>query len=188
MSASEFIASIAWPLTVLVIALLFRAPLTHALSSSSGAVSAGPLRLEWKRQAAAIEADLGLPVSISEGKIGGAAGRLDQVANTDPLGAIVEAFRRVELSLRALLEEQGIEGLDESLGAELGENALTEGLISSETKDAIDGLSAMRNLAIHAGGGEVSPRHAHEFIALTQGVLYAISLNARSSSRQRSSS
>lgn len=189
MSAAEFIAAIAWPLTVLVIALLFRAPLTEALRSANGALSAGPFRLEWKQRAAEIEADLGLPPSISKGKIGGAAGRLDEIAEVSPTGAVVEALGQVELALRSLLEQHEVKDLDRPWGVRrLAEIALEHKLITSETKDAIEGLSVMRNLAVHGGQEDISPQRAHEFVALTQGVLYAINMNEKSADRRTSTS
>lgn len=180
MSPAEFISSIAWPLTILIIALLFRKPLTEALRSATGKLSAGPFSLEWRRQAEAIEADLGRPPSISKGEIGGAASRLDEIAEVSPTGAIVEAFGQIETALRDPLEEHGVKSRDRpwSVGR-LAELAREKQLITSQTKDAIDGLSVMRNLAAHGGQEDLSPQRAHEFVALSQGVLYAISMNAK---------
>lgn len=179
-SLAEFISSIAWPLVILVIALMFRVPLTEALRSASGALSAGPFRLEWKRQAEAVEADLGRPPSISKGQIGGAAGRLDEIAAVSPTGAVVEAFGQIENALRTLLAENGVEKLDRPWSVRrLAEIAAENGLITPETKDAIDGLSVMRNLAAHGNQDDITPQRAHEFVALAQGVLYAIQMNSK---------
>ncbi|HTT95477.1 MAG TPA: hypothetical protein VMF55_12445 [Solirubrobacterales bacterium] len=186
MSPAEFISAIAWPLTVLVIALVFRRPLSDALRSASGALSAGPFRLEWEKRAEAVEADLGRAPSISKGEIGGASGRLDEIADTSPTGAIVEAFGQIELSLRSVLEADGADGLDRPWSVQrLGTVANQRGLITPETLDAIEGLSVMRNLAAHGGQKDLSPQRAREFVALSQGVLYAISMNAKSSKRSK---
>jgi hypothetical protein len=181
-SPAEFISSIAWPLVVLAIALIFRVPLTEALRSASGALSAGPFRLEWKRQAEAVEADLGRPPSVSKGQIGGSAGRLDEIAEVSPTGAVVEAFGQIEQSLYSLLAKNGVENLDRPWSVRrLAEVAAEKGLITTETKDAIEGLSVMRNLAAHGGQEDISPQRAHEFVALAQAVLYAITINSQSS-------
>lgn len=185
MSPAEFISSIAWPLTILVIALIFRKPLTDALRSATGRLSAGPFSLEWQRQAEAIEADLARPPSISKGEIGGAAGRLDEIAEVSPTGAIIEAFGQIEMALHGVLEEHGLADLDRRWSVRrLAEVARERQLITRETKDAIDGLSVMRNLAAHGGQEDLSPQRAHEFVALSQGVLYAISMNAKSGGRE----
>jgi len=179
-SPAEFIAAIAWPVVVLIIALLFRRPLTGAFASATGKLAAGPFSLEWKRRITDVEDDLGLPPSISKGEIGGAAGKLDEIAQRSPTAAIVEAFAQVEAALRGVLEEKGVEGLDTPWSVRrLAEVAREEGLITAETHDAIEGLSVLRNLAAHGGEKDISSQRAHEFVALAQGVIYAITSNAR---------
>lgn len=154
------------------------------MRNSSGALTAGPFRIEWKRRAEAVEADLGRSPSISRGEIDGAAGRLDEIAEVSPTGAIVETFGQIESSLRSVLGEQGIEALDRPWSVRrLAEVAREHGLITAETQDAIEGLSVMRNLAAHGGQEDISPQRAHEFIALAQGVLYAIHANVKSAGR-----
>lgn len=181
---AEFISSIAWPLAVLAIALLFRRPLSDALRSASGALSAGPFRLEWKRRAEAVEADLGRAPSASKGEIDGAAGRFDEIAEVSPTGAIVEAFGQIEASLRSLLEQEGVANFDRPWNVrKLAEMAREKDLITAETEDAVEGLSVMRNLAAHGGQEDLSPQRAREFVALSQGVLYAISANSKSTRR-----
>jgi hypothetical protein len=185
MSAAEFISSIAWPLTALVIALLFRRPLSEALKSASGALSAGPFRLEWKRRAAEIEADLGSVPSITQGDGEGMGGRLNHVAEVSPTGAIVEAFGQIEATLRSALEADGAEELDRPWSVRrLSDIASERGLITAETHDAIEGLSVLRNLAAHGGQADLSPQRAREFLALSQGVLFAINANAKSAGNQ----
>jgi hypothetical protein len=180
MSVAEFIAAIAWPVVVLIIALLFRKSLKDALASATGRLAAGPFSLEWKRRVTDVEDDLGLPPSISEGEIGGAAGKLDEISEHSPPAAIVEAFARVEVSLRSVLEENSvaIDGASWSV-RHLADIARDEGLITAETHDAIEGLSVLRNLAVHGGEKDISPQRAHEFVALAQGVVYAITSNAK---------
>ena len=52
------------------------------------------------------------------------------------------------------------------------------GVISKQTSDAVYGLSMLRNLAAHAGRfrREVQPDEAKEYLALADGVLYAIEM------------
>jgi len=174
MSALEFIASVAWPVTVLAIAVMFRVPITEALRAAGGRVKAGPFELEWKRSVSTVEADLGLPPSISEGKIGGAAGRLDELAEESPMAAIIEAYGRLEGALKSLLDEIEQE-VDEKWDVlTLGRAAAQQSLITPQTMKAIEGLDILRNLAVHGKPEDVSRQRAHEFVALAQGVLYSI--------------
>lgn len=177
-SALEFIAAVAWPVAVLVIAVMFRRPIAEALAAATGRVKAGPFEIEWKRSVQTVEADLGLPPSISEGQIGGAAGKLDELAEEAPAAAIVEAYGRIEQALRALLADSDT-ALDPRWGVlPLARLALEQGRISPETAKAIEGLDVLRNLAVHGREDDLSPKRAHEFVALVQGVLYSISTGA----------
>jgi hypothetical protein len=164
---------------VLVIALLFRKPLVDALASATGKLAAGPFSLEWKRRVTDVEDDLGLRPSISVGEIGSAADELGKIAQDSPTAAIVESFAQVEISLKTVLEENGVEGLDTWSGRRLGDRARKEGLITAETHDAIEGLRVLRNLAAHGGERDISLQRAREFTALAQGVVYAITTNAK---------
>jgi hypothetical protein len=174
MSALEFIASVAWPVTVLVIAVMFRTPITEALRAAGGRIKAGPFELEWKRAISTVEADLGLSPSISKGEIGGAAGRLDELAEETPAAAIVEAYGRLEGVLKDLLAEHD-DHVDEKWDVQaLARVASQKELITAQTSKAIEGLDILRNLAVHGDPEDLSPQRAHEFVALTQGVLYSI--------------
>lgn len=62
MSAPEFISSVAWPVTVLVVALLFRKSITEMLSGNLTRMKAGPLVMEWQRTVSEVEAEIGLTV------------------------------------------------------------------------------------------------------------------------------
>lgn len=150
----------------------------EALRAAGGRLKAGPFELEWKRGVSTIEADLGLPPSISEGKIGGAAGKLDELAEQAPAAAIVEAYGRVEEALRALLSDQGQEPDARWGPLPLARMAVQQKQISPETANAIEGLDVLRNLAIHGREEELSSKRAHEFVALVQGVLYSIGSGA----------
>ena len=153
---------------------MFRAPITEALRAAGGRVKAGPFELEWKRSVSTVEADLGLPPSISEGKIGGAAGRLDELAEESPMAAIIEAYGGLERALRSLLDEKDQE-IDESWGVlALARGAANQNLITPQTMKAIEGLDILRNLAVHGKPEDVSSERAHEFVALAHGVLYSI--------------
>ncbi len=56
--------------------------------------------------------------------------------------------------------------------SELFDVAEKGGLISAKTKDALLGVTVMRNLAAHAPGEEVSPERAREFLSLSRKALH----------------
>lgn len=120
--------------------------------------------------------------SIAQGDEEGMGGRLNHVAEVSPTGTIVEAFGQIEAALRSALECDGGEGLE--LNRPWSVRRLSDmrerGLITAETHEAIEGLSVLRNLAADGGQANLSSQRAREFLALSQGVLYAMNANAKS--------
>ena len=97
---------------------------------------------------------------------------LDMVAVSDPASAVVLAFARVEHRLQALLGEPGsLVPLRADAAARLASGL---GLITEETLSAVEGLAALRDLATHGSGGEISTRRAQEFVALAATIFYIL--------------
>jgi hypothetical protein len=100
---------------------------------------------------------------------------LDEVAEIAPAAAVVEAFGQVEAALRRLLDSHGIQGPNRGAGIrQLADLARSHQLITPETEQAIAGLTVLRNLAAHGEADDLSPQRAHEFVALSHAVLYAL--------------
>jgi DNA-binding XRE family transcriptional regulator len=101
------------------------------------------------------------------------------LAQRVPAAAITEAQIRIEEDLR-----EGLESVDEvpakSEGASvLARRALERGLVTPETLNAIEGATAMRNLAVHGPRKEISVKQAEEFVAIADAVRYAIRQNLK---------
>jgi hypothetical protein len=137
-------------------------------------LKAGPLEAEWELEAERTEAQLGVdalpPRAGTDGPI---SSELDAVARRAPAAAVLEAFARIERELRRRLEDAGVDP-----GARVGAVRLArlaaEHSVTSETNArAVEGLAVMRNLAAH-GRTRVGEHEAHEFLALADGVLYAL--------------
>ena len=110
MSGLEFIAalvgSLAWPVVVLVVAVLFRHQLAALLARPFSSLKAGPLELVWDSQVAQVEAELGEPAPAAHPESAGhvpADGQLAELARIAPAVALVQAFARVEKVVRNLV-------------------------------------------------------------------------------------
>lgn len=187
MSALEFIAEIAWPVTVLVIALLFRRPIVAILSGEHGSLKAGPFGLAWRRTLSEVKSELGEEAPIAHAAPGPPASdlttELAPVAARAPTAAVLEAYAQIEKALRQLLEVRGAgEGIDRIGAVGLARRAQETSLITDETRHAVEGLSALRNLAAHGRAEDVSPERAQEYLTLADAVLWAIDANARRAS------
>ena len=100
-----------------------------------------------------------------------------ELAQRIPAAAIIQAHLRIEQALRQTLSSAKVETSDSEVTAALVGNALTRGLITPETANAVEGATVMRNLAVHGPRREVSTKQAIEYVTIAAAVLYAIRQN-----------
>ena len=87
---------------------------------------------------------------------------------------------RLERELWDLTHEFISETSRGPLGAvRLARLALEHGLITPETENAIVGVTTLRNLAAHGRDEDISVERAMDYLALVDGVLFAIRQNSR---------
>jgi hypothetical protein len=174
---ASLIGSLAWPALVLVLVLLFRHELRPLLARPIHRAKAGPVEVEWEERVEEARVELARSPEAAEQPPTDAnaylrTGPLDR----EPRGAILAAFAGIEQALRRTLEEahvdirpprrQGMSQLvDQAEGAQV---------ISEQTAHAIRGLIVLRNLAAHGVGEEIDAAKSEEFVALANGVLYAL--------------
>jgi hypothetical protein len=88
--------------------------------------------------------------------------------------AIIEAHRRVERGLRALVESRVPRGADVEGAVALTGLAMANDLITPMSARSLEGLNVLRNLATHRREDEVSPGQAMEYLDLADAVLYTL--------------
>jgi hypothetical protein len=179
MSALEFIAEIAWPVTILVIVLIFRRSILDMLSGQLlTRLKAGPVEANWERGVSEIRAELAHAPEPAAGRpsTGSLLADLGSLAERDPPTAVFEASARVEEELRRVVASAGDPHIDVSrLGiSALAQEAHRAGRLNAETAQALDGLSVLRNLVAHGRAGDVTRDRAMEYLALADGALYSI--------------
>lgn len=188
MSALEFISSIAWPVTVLVIVLIFRQSFSEMLSGPLRRLKAGPIEAIWQDIESEIQADLSFePAGLREKPAAGAgvtlvSDDLSALAGKYPPAAILDAYEQVRRALVAALEEPPLKSppkLNALSVPALADLALEHGRIHRKTAQAARGLSVMRNLAAHGRESEINGDNAREYLALVDGTLFAIEENHR---------
>lgn len=184
MSWLEFIAALvgalAWPVVVLLIALIFRKKLAELLSERMTRLKAGPLEVEWQRQVSETQADLeeagaSAPVSIDL-----MDPALRELAGRAPSAAVVEAFAQIERTLRTLATQWlPNEDIDRLGGLRLARLLQQRDVLPEETVRAVESLTVLRNLSAHGRAADLDVERAMEYLALTQAVLFAIDQTAR---------
>lgn len=177
---AALVSSLAWPVVVLVVALLFRRQLAALLARPFTSLKAGPVEVVWDREIAEVEAELGAPSLPEPQPVGDArpSEQLAEVARIAPAAAIVQAFARVEAQLRQLLSDAD---LDPGRGSamQLARRAQEAGIVQPETVRAIEGIAVLRNLAAHGHEAELDEPRALDYLALTDAVSYALTQEDR---------
>lgn len=180
MSAFEFVASLvdslAWPVAVLIAAVLFRRQLSGLLARPLTSLRAGPLEAVWDRQVAEVEAELSQPQPSTTESHGAAStdrNRLREIARAAPAAAVLTAFAEIEEQLRQILVD---EGLDEGRGGavQMARRASEAGLVQPEVVKAVEGASVLRNLAAHGRESDLDEARALDYLALTDAVSFAL--------------
>lgn len=181
MDTKQFIASLvsslAWPGAVVCIAFVFRAQLKTLLTDRLRHLEAGPLKADFDQVGSKVEKTLdeaGIPVPAHAEAPG-----LANLAAEVPEMFIVEAFKLVEQELRQALEATGEKPPDSAGAIHLTQLAASRGLISPLTVNAIEGITAMRNLAVHGPRREITTKQVDEYLALVESVMFAIRQNIK---------
>lgn len=198
MSLLQFIAnmtdSLAWPLVVVVLGLVFRRPvgqfLTQALAEGSlKRIKAGPFEAEWERLVAETEDKVKAARPAAEYPSSSDESLTTEFASeasTAPAAAVLDGYAAVERQLRSMLD--GVVEPTKTAkmgGSRLARLAMQHELISAASVRAVEGIGVLRNLAAHGGAREVTPDRAVEYLALVDGVLFAVSEDYRKALERR---
>ena len=171
---SSLVASVSWPVVVLVLALAFRRPIGRLVERLPKRLKAGPVEVEWPE--IATEARVALATSAEAKTLapeGSLTERFAKIAAEEPSVAIIAAWSELEKELIAKLASAGV-NQPRSSGAALGRLAREHNVISDATLQAIEGLAVLRNLSAHGRIDEVDREKALDFLTLVDATLYAI--------------
>jgi len=179
MSIFEFIAalvgSLAWPIVVLIVAVIFRRQFSALLARPLASLRAGPLEAVWDRQVAEVEAELpGPQSSVTESRAAAGTDRLREVARAAPAAAVMGAFSEIEEQLHQILVDGGVEP-GRGGATQMARRALEAGLVQPEILKAVEGVAVLRNLAAHGRESDLDQARALDYLALTDAVSFALS-------------
>lgn len=169
------VRSAAWPLAVVLISVILRSKIAAMFNVGPlRKLKVGPAEAEWDtaaKQTELLAADVAKDQDAANQTL---PLRLLDTARTAPAGAIAEAALEMEVALRRLLSMSGLpeSALRHSL-RRLASLARQRELIDMATHSSIDGLAALRNLAIH-GERRISFTQAVEFLVIADAVMYAL--------------
>jgi hypothetical protein len=179
---SSVIGSLAWPTAAVGLGLLLRQPLTTVLASPTiKRWKVGPAGIEieqWDRQAERARDDLPRETQPSATQAEGLPPPEDslmELAEVSPITAVIEGFKRIEDRLVSLLVQRGWTAPGVIGASELVRQAVSMGLIDSQTAHGIGGLQVLRDLAAHGAAPErLDPARAKEYAAMVNAILFTI--------------
>ncbi|SRR6266545_1747337 len=177
MSAFELIARLAdafaWPIAAVVGIVVLRRSIAELIARRPpNRVKAGPFEVEWDRLLAETEKEVEAELPASAKNPSSVTDELSPAAEQAPLVAVQEAYATIERELRRIVgSADGAAQMGAVSLARLGER---KGQINNETVRAVEGLSVMRNLAVHGGIRQINPERALEYLALADAVLFAL--------------
>ncbi len=176
--AASLVGSLAWPIVVLIVAVLFRRQLSALLARPLSSLKAGPLEAVWDRQVAEVEAELPRsPSGVTSAGGDPDTDRLREIARAAPAAAVLEAFTLIEEQLRQILLDAGVDaGVDAGGGGamQMARRALEAGLVRPETVKAVEGAAVLRNLAAHGRKADLDEARALDYLALVDAVSFAL--------------
>ena len=164
MSTEQFIASLvdslAWPVALVLVAVVYRDQLRGLLTGQLRRLKAGPIEAEFDRLISHVRTEVPPVQAVPE------VVSVSDVAGTSPRAVILKAHERIEALLGDALEQAGEHVDDADSAAALARRAGARGLITPQSVNAVEGLAVMSNLAAHDISGEVTPARAAGYLVL----------------------
>lgn len=178
MTALQFIASLvgslAWPVVVLVVLVIFRKQVRQLASRPMRRLRAGPLEVEFDRLLSEVEVSVTTPSDAVQSASSEDVA-LARLATTSPAAAVMDAHSLVEKELRDIVRTAVPEaGVSRMAIGQLLRLAVDRKAITPETAKAVEGVTVMRNLAAHGRASEITVERAQDYLALVDAVLYAL--------------
>ena len=181
----SLVSSLAWPVAVIVIALLARPLLLQWLRPRPPASDA-PSGIEessaafnaylWQASAEMVEAGIVGPANATDADVH--KDEIDALMALSASATIIEGHMRIHRALQHLVlrPNDGSRGGGsvEANTMALARGAHSQQLIDAPMLTAIEKLTFLRGLATNRGGGEVNPLAAMDYLSRVQAVVYRL--------------
>jgi hypothetical protein len=175
----EILKAAAWPVATLLLALMFRAPVTNLFL---GLRLKRLKRGDWEADFQETSAEVRREVAALASPVAGAGGQTPLMIDASDLStgapavaAVVRAWNHVEALIENTAREAGVTG---STFPEKLRDLAEKGFLHPATVDAVNGLRIMRNLAVHSPE-PLAQEKARDFIEMASGVAFAISMDLK---------
>jgi hypothetical protein len=173
---SKLIESLAWPVSLALVAWLLRVELRELLRLVKK-LKAGPVEAEFDREVRSlrVEAETREPITAATPAIRAQTDPLLDLASRHPRAAILEAWRAVEVALLKLANSRDLlpPGLDKTPSRHAIGQITKEHLLAPEEIALYYDLRNLRNQAAHAIDFDPSEAAALDYVELAKGFINA---------------
>lgn len=167
----QLVSALAWPLTIIAVALLFRQELRRAAARLSS-VSYKEFRAEFDRELRAIEGEVQTlavrgpqPLPSDQNSKGlPSYDRLIRIADISPRAAIMEAWREIELTTKQIANAYGLAPLKDMPGVRNVRELIQRKVLPSAAEGLYEGMRRLRSRAAHAADFAIEPDEAQRYI------------------------
>jgi hypothetical protein len=171
---ASLVASLAWPVAVVIVAIVFRSPISEMINRLEHVKS--PIFEGWAKVAAeAHQAVLATGVAVPPRRDApdySLTAQFSDLARVSPPGAVMTAWVEVDKALNAKIQAAGAVPAP-SLHMPNWQAALRAGIVDEGGAVALQRLRDLRNLAAHKSDS-VDAARALDFLALADSVMWAI--------------
>jgi uncharacterized protein YutE (UPF0331/DUF86 family) len=177
---ASLVSSLAWPAVVAVVVFLFQKQIGELIGRLRSVKALGA---EGTFDPKSAEATVALATATASAQAAAMitrpneelrplAEQLRDLATSAPQAAVLQAYEEVERALSRRIREANVALPDRISGYQLIDLALSNGVITRETGQAIRSILVLRNLAAH--DGEVDTTKALDYLALADAVTHSI--------------
>jgi len=170
--AVQIISALAWPLTVIIVSIMFRHEAKQIVARLSS-LSYGEVKAEFKHDLMKIEnavdaLDIGTansgPQEQQNGESLSSYERLLRIAEISPRAAIMEAWRDIEVTTKKVTDAYGISVGGQIAGVKAIRELVRRGLLPESVVPIYERMRRLRSRAAHAADFAIDPEEAERYI------------------------
>lgn len=165
---SKMTEALAWPLAIVIIAIMFRRPLVRIFQKIRK-LSYGDTSIEFEIEKAEEQLQDAIPQQLPEVDRPAIDTRFEQLLKISPEAAVTDAWKPIESELRRISDGLGYDEKRSLRALSVLSRLVQQNLIRPEVADLVNELRNIRNLAAHSA--DVSPDTALRFYDMSAKVL-----------------
>jgi hypothetical protein len=169
----QLVSAIAWPLTVIIVALMFRQEI-RKIASRISTLSYGDMKAEFEKDLDKLEKDV-KELSVKETSINikhpkndtvtlDSYERLSRIAEISPRAAIMEAWRDIEVTTKQVTDAYGISSQGQIVGVRAINELVQKHLLPQSVISVYEQMRRLRSRAAHAADFAISADEAKRYI------------------------